>query len=468
MAPELAALLLVATVDEPVGRALRRVLHWATLVWGAGVDEAPLALVHDVGFALLRGHGLRLCGGRERARLDGILDDEQRARLRGTRLRFEDRVLTTLLRDPSVQAAHIVIAGTPADGQDAVVAHALTSVLPRVLAGRRWPAQQIGHLRAAVESADDNDDNDDVNAFVAAVDVGDLAAAADVLDAVEAPVSPVLAPEALWELARLDVVPSEAARLALRTVHKTMAALPAPSSSLLSLLKDRRHEVTVEDDHAADEFPAGGFDAMSTRGILENLVRSEVAYVGVGAEDSPGAPDLFDVRFVEGELLYYTRDESPLLQRRRQLTVLIEEVPRLRHKLVELPTQTLVLCEACVLRAFSDLQQALGASAVTLRLAVSGDDDDVVSEERGVLATSLMSEIAHRRAAIVVPSELPTAGRVTFSPRPPPSVSTKRNRALWVRVGGPTWTVTTSKGEVIEVEPRDGLRDVVDLLMLMA
>ena len=298
-------------------------------------------------------------------------------------------------------------------------------------------------------------------------------AAGAVLDAIDDAVAPALAPEALWELARLDDVPSPAARLALRTVHKTMAALPSPSTSLLTRLQDRRHDVIIDDEHAADVFPAGGFDGMSTRGTFENLVRSEVAYVGVGADDTAGsgagAPDLFDVRFVEGELLYYTRDESPLLERRRQLCVVIEEAPRLRHKLAELPTQTLVLCEACVLRAFADLQLAFGASGVTLRWCLTGDDVDVVAEERAVLAASLMSEIAHRRASLVLLEEVPTSGRVTFSPGPPPTQKqAKRSRGLWVRVGGVLWTVTTFQGDVHDVDPRAGLREIVDLLMLMA
>ena len=399
---DLTAIVLVACVDEPVALAIVRVVRWARLVWGAGVDDAPLGLIHDVGFALLRGHGLRLCGGRERIALDGFVDDRERELLRAIRLRFEDRVLTNLARDPSVQAAHVVIAGTRAAGQDVVIAHALTALLPRLLAKRDWPAQVIGRLR---DLTDTNDSiADDLAALLADVDGEDIVAAGAVLDAIDDAVAPALAPEALWELARLDDVPSPAARLALRTVHKTMAALPSPSTSLLTRLQDRRHDVIIDDEHAADVFPAGGFDGMSTRGTFENLVRSEVAYVGVGADDTAGsgagAPDLFDVRFVEGELLYYTRDESPLLERRRQLCVVIEEAPRLRHKLAELPTQTLVLCEACVLRAFADLQLAFGASGgVIVQDEVSNGDfaTEVHMRKRGAHEHGRLHRLARRQ-----------------------------------------------------------------------
>ncbi|MFT3840038.1 MAG: hypothetical protein QM723_23830 [Myxococcaceae bacterium] len=68
-------------------------------------------------------------------------------------------------------------------------------------------------------------------------------------------------------------------------------------------------------------FPVGGFSSISTTGTLENLVTSELIYM-----DEHGAerPDLFDVRFVEGELLYYARDESVAVRRRRTVVLVFD------------------------------------------------------------------------------------------------------------------------------------------------
>jgi hypothetical protein len=191
--------------------------------------------------------------------------------------------------------------------------------------------------------------------------------------------------------------------------------------------------------------------------------------VGVGADDHDDGrgPDLFDVRFVEGELLYYTRDESPLLERRRQLVVHLDEVERLRHKLRELPSQTIVLVEAVVLQAFADLQVAFGPHVVGLSIAVSGDTD-AVAEEQGLLRTSLHAELAHRRAALVDVEHLPLPGRVTFSPRPPPATRPAlRRRGLWVRVGSARWDLH-SGAEVMSLDPATSLRALVDRLLAMA
>jgi hypothetical protein len=453
MDDDLIAALCVTVVDEPPDEpGVRRLLGWAIAVWGHGVDEAPLALIHDVGFLLLRGRAVRLMSGRERFASAGDDDDDNdddnrdddnrdddngddgavdenigvdeatRGLVRAERLRFEDQVVAPLLRDESLRTAAVIIAGAPPDQQDALIVHALMTVLPRLLIGVSLPRNQPGPVRGILDKpgALSRLHVGSRGHMNVAVDVAALQDAALDLGMVAAAWSgrlsgrhQLLEPEELWELSRLDVLPSEAVRLALRTVHHTMVAIGPPSPTVVRQLKDRRAQI-ITDDTEADTFPAGGFDAMSTRGTLENLVRSEVAYVGVGAEDDPRRPDLFDVRYVEGELLYYTRDESPLLERRRTVVVHIDEVERSRHKLAELPTQTLVLVEAVILRAHADLQVALGPQVVLTRIAVTGADEVAVAEEQGLLSTSLAEDIAHRRAGLVALSELPSLRRVTF------------------------------------------------------
>jgi|GEM_PF-777383 len=529
MDDDLIAALCVTVVDEPPDEpGVRRLLGWAIAVWGHGVDEAPLALIHDVGFLLLRGRAVRLMSGRERFAIAGDnndddnsddnednedgddndddgpragpapspsggrvgrgpragpagtvnesvgVDDGTRALVRAERLRFEDRVVAPLLRDESLRTAAVIIAGAPAGQQDALIVHALLTVLERLLAGVSLPRNQPGPVRGLLDKAGalERIRLGSRGVFTMAVDVALLQDAALDLGMVAAAQEArgsgrqLLAPEELWELSRLDVLPSEAVRLALRTVHHTMVGIGPPSPTVVRQLKDRRAQV-ITDDTEADTFPAGGFDAMSTRGTLENLVRSEVAYVGVGAEDDPRRPDLFDVRYVEGELLYYTRDESPLLERRRTVVVHIDEVERSRHKLAELPTQTLVLVEAVILRAHADLQVALGPQVVLTRIAVTGADDVAVAEEVGLLSTSLAEDIAHRRAGVVPLEELPQLRRVTFSPRPPPTPPPAVRGWLWIRVGGRLWSVT-NEGGTVEIDPRSQLRLLVDRLMLQA
>ncbi len=504
---DVAAAFCTAVVDEPAEDAAPRVLRWALSVWAAGVDEAPLALIHDLGFVLLRGRGTRFCAARDRAFASGTAaadddDDDVRRGVRASRLAWEDRVVAAWLNDPAILAAHVVIAGLPTNAQEAAIPHAIAAALARGLPVGSHPGHNVGALRTLLlrlASERFTGEADVVaRASGSARGLEPVASAAAVLDALRPLLAgrALLKEEDLWELAHLDDVPSEAARLALRTVHRIMARIGPPASSTLSRLQRRSRDVVV-DDHESAAFPAGGFDAMSTKGTFENLVRSEVAYVGEGRAtriddgvDSgvPYGPDLFDVRFVEGELLYYTRDESPLLEQKRALVFAVLDVERLRHKLPELPTQTLVLVLACCLRAHADLVHGLGAAAVHTTFGIGGEDRAVVDEEQGLLQTSLMADLAHRRVAVVDAAvdagAVVARGRIVFSPRAAPpgmrsgagapagsggSGQKEKPARLWVRVGGARWVVDDGV-TVDDVDAADlsALRAFVDRLLLLA
>jgi hypothetical protein len=75
---------------------------------------------------------------------------------------------------------------------------------------------------------------------------------------------------------------------------------------------------TLEQESA---LPVGGWSSLTTSGSPESLVTSELIYM---EPEGSERPDLFDVRFVEGELLYYARDESVALRRHRTLCLVLD------------------------------------------------------------------------------------------------------------------------------------------------
>ncbi len=87
-----------------------------------------------------------------------------------------------------------------------------------------------------------------------------------------------------------------------------------------NVFEDGDAPTQLEEDSA---FPVGGFSSIATVGSLENLVTSELIYMEQG-DDPDLRPDLFDVRFVEGELLYYARDESVAVRRKRTLVLVFD------------------------------------------------------------------------------------------------------------------------------------------------
>lgn len=84
-----------------------------------------------------------------------------------------------------------------------------------------------------------------------------------------------------------------------------------------SVFEDGDAPTALEEDSA---FPVGGFSSIATSGSMENLVTSELIYM----ERGEARPDLFDVRFVENELLYYARDESVAVRRKRTLSLVFD------------------------------------------------------------------------------------------------------------------------------------------------
>ncbi|HEY8376760.1 MAG TPA: hypothetical protein VIK91_09740, partial [Nannocystis sp.] len=229
-------------------------------------------------------------------------------------------------------------------------------------------------------------------------------------------------------------------------------------------VRRRAQEVAVDEDDAS-HYPAGGFDALSTRGRFENLVRSEVAYVDAGREELE-VIDLFDVRFAQGELLFYTRDESPLFDQRRRVTVVIERPLDQRHKHPELSAQTLVLVEAATLRLQADMMQVFGPTGTELHLRWRPGgkaDREAAEEEARLMAMTLAAELAHRRVTLgIVESwqEVGSRGLVVFAThQEDPRVGAR----AWVRVGEPVWQLG---GERFVVGEAGGLRALLDAVLL--
>jgi len=83
----------------------------------------------------------------------------------------------------------------------------------------------------------------------------------------------------------------------------------------------RRHDAGSETAFTdGTTYPTGGFSGLTNQGTLENLLTSELAYM----DDISGSISLFDMRYVDGELLYYLRDEGTMRRRRRTIHFIID------------------------------------------------------------------------------------------------------------------------------------------------
>ncbi len=425
--------------------AMPRALGWLRAAWAEGEEQLPLALVHDLGFLLLRGPSFATRSARD-------LDTWPQAE-RGWRLAYEDRVLGQWLQDASLHEAHVAIAGLPEERQPEVLAHAIVLALAEPLRGHEGALLgNAAYLRSLTpELAESQHEVPPVEWLDRTRQQLDGALAA-------LPDGPLLSRPALWELEHFAELPSASARMASRALNRACDAVGRVSASVAARVERRAKEVVVEEHAEADIFPAGGFDGISQRGRFENLVRSEVGYVGVGAMEGV---DLFDLRWVSGELLYYTRDESPLLDARRSLHFVIDRPASLRFKHPELPGQTLTLVCGLCLAMLGDLARILGPKGCTVSWSwtCAGPEDEAVAQaEEALLNLSALNEVRRGRLRFGAGESLtPT---LHISPRARSGALGRRDR--WLRVDASVWHLEPDQ----RFDPRRQLRALADALLL--
>jgi hypothetical protein len=201
----------------------------------------------------------------------------------------------------------------------------------------------------------------------------------------------LVGPEDLFELehgtALADLGGRVARRQVLQAVSRLEAVLgPHPVRS--------RPQPAQAPTHLRDEdtYPVGGFSSLSTRGSVESLLHSQLAYM-----EKDERPDLFDVKFLRDELLYYSRDENQLWRRRRTFVfVLHPDLTGTRFKDAELPYQRGVVLLALVVLAVRKLTQWLSADSVRFQIVlVTRGESDPLAAERALLQTLFSEEVAN-------------------------------------------------------------------------
>lgn len=466
--PALRAWIYVSGYGGPLSETVPNALTWLRSLWEQGLDALPLDLVHDLGMLLSDGRAFPFASSRDLA----AWPDEER----GARLDYEDRVLGRWILDPSLGDAHVAISGLGDELRPRAIAHAIGLALGPAAQSADTVSGNPAILRSSLREAAAMAQQ--WPARFGAWDTSPVDAAwrdwaieqrAHIVDNLHA--TRLFSPQDLWELAHLADLPSESTRLALREIHAVAAAIGGVPPNVAMRVKRRAQEVAVDDDDAS-HYPMGGFDALSTQGRFENLVRTEVAYVHEGHDDLGGI-DLFDVRFAQGELLYYTRDESPLYDQHRRLTLIIDAPAEQRHKHPELDAQTLVLVNAAALRLQSDMLQIFGPNGaeVHIRWRIGNHaDSEAAEEEQRLMALTLADDLAHRRVTLESMkdwTEVSQRGLVVFAAH---TADIKAAGAQWIRVGDRRWHLSTNATpappeQSFDIAEPGSLRGLLDALL---
>ena len=200
----------------------------------------------------------------------------------------------------------------------------------------------------------------------------------------------VLASEDVFELEHGTALAEFGQRLALRQVLQAARQLEEQLPHQRPRPLVRRQQVAT---HVLDEdtYPVGGYTSISTRGSVESLLQSQLSYMEVDER-----PDLFDIKFLRDELLYYSRDENQFFRRRQTFVIaLYPDLITARIKDSGLPWQRIVLLLGLLVTLVRKLISWLSDDALTFEFLLLGHEGDAqLEDERTLLEMLLREEIA--------------------------------------------------------------------------
>ncbi len=179
----------------------------------------------------------------------------------------------------------------------------------------------------------------------------------------------ILSTTDLFELKHGYCLQPEGERLARRQVLHAAETLEAslPRQRVRPLARRMEVPTRILDE---DTYPVGGFTSLSTRGSPESLLHSQLAYM-----ETDERPDLFDIKFLRDELLYYARDENQFLRRRRTFVfVLSPDLVNARFKDPSLPYQRGVMLLALIVMVVRKLTEWLTTDALTFHVLFPAED----------------------------------------------------------------------------------------------
>lgn len=185
--------------------------------------------------------------------------------------------------------------------------------------------------------------------------------------------------------------------VALRQIRQTTAKLLShlPARPVRPLPNRREVPTRVLDE---DQYPVGGYTSIATKGSIESLLQSQLAYI----EDAADEPDLFDVKYARDELFYYSRDENQFLRRRRRFVfVLFPDLVAARFKDPDLPFQRIVMLQSAILALIEKLTEWLSTDAIRFEVLFVQEREKQPLADEATLSRLLLHDQLARGAAVV-------------------------------------------------------------------
>jgi len=213
-----------------------------------------------------------------------------------------------------------------------------------------------------------------------------------------------------------------------------------------------------------DRYPVGGYTSIATKGSIESLLHSQLAFM------EEEQPDLFDMKFVRDELFYYSRDENQFLRRRRLFVFAFSpDLIAARFKDPGLPAQRIVLALGLVLALVRKLIDWLSTDALRFELVFVAGGAGVVpplAHEQELLHLLLREAFERGAAGLRTLPQSALAGFLDHEARTsqvhcltlgvvPAAVPAEHAVVTGLTIAGPTPTLTDGHGADVPLDGDD-------------
>jgi hypothetical protein len=195
--------------------------------------------------------------------------------------------------------------------------------------------------------------------------------------------------------------------IALRQIRQTTSRIESDPIRLVKPKVGRKEVPTRILDE--DQYPVGGYTSISTRGSIESLLHSQLAFM------EKESPDLFDLKFVRDELFYYSRDENQFLRRRRGFVfVFFQDLINARFKDPELPHQRIVMLQSAIMSLIHRISDWLNTDALRFDvLFVQDGEKKDLSEETTLMQILLREPIKRGDVSVnLIPDQIALIARL--------------------------------------------------------
>jgi hypothetical protein len=382
-------------VRAPSAAMVRPALRWALEIVSEGNPLLPIGFVADLGHAAL-GADWEAKSGREAVQVPGLPPGLTRT--------YEDYILGKLYADWTFSRASDVLRRVQGEEQERDQARGIDFILNQFRARAEFDGVELSPavIKGLLETSPQEVLAQGWSSLSQDGLLPFLKELYDSLIASSRRIAEVLAPEDVFELEHGTALAEFGERFALRQVLQATSRLEAtlPARRIHPLAGRQEVPTRVLDE---DTYPVGGFSSLSNRGTIESLLHSQLALM-----ERDERPDLFDVKFLRDELLYYSRDENQFLRRRRSFVIaLFPDLLQTRVKDPRLPYQRGILLLALLVVVVRRLSDWLSTDALVFEFLFLGkpNGDEALTRERKLLEMLFREQI--ETGTVVIKPEVP-------------------------------------------------------------